>query len=123
MPEIEVPSHLVLGTKATKRKAEFQVFSEAEVEAILANLPVMAKGNRAPVAFPVRARFEIAWETALRPATARQASDAPTDYRKGGERRWSCETRPTRTRFGRELPLTEREARGRRSIRFVRLRG
>lgn len=60
MPEIEVPSHLVLGTRATKRKATFQVFSEAEIESVLAQLPVETKGHRAPAAYPVRARFAIA---------------------------------------------------------------
>jgi integrase len=106
MPEIEVPSHLVLGTRATKRKAEFQVFTESEIESVLAHLPIQTKGHRAPEAYPVRARFEMAWETALRPATLDKLR-APDDYRKGAKT-LVVRDEADKTRFGRELPLTDR---------------
>jgi integrase len=107
MPEIEVPGRSVLGTKCSQtRKATFQVFSEAEIEGVLAKLPVMAKGHRAPVAFAVRARYEIAWETALRPATLDKLR-APDDYRRGAAT-LVIRDEIDKTRFGRELPLSER---------------
>jgi site-specific recombinase XerD len=107
MPEIEVPGRSVLGTKCSQtRKATFQVFSEAEIEGVLAKLPVMAKGHRAPVAFAVRARYEIAWETALRPATLDKLR-APDDYRRGATT-LVIRDEIDKTRFGRELPLSAR---------------
>jgi integrase len=106
MPEIEVPGHRVLGTKGTERKTEYQIFTEAEIDSIVAQLPLYVKAPRAPVPYPVRARFEVAWETALRPATLNRIR-APEDYRKGADTLIIREE-ADKARFGRDLPLSAR---------------
>jgi hypothetical protein len=83
MPEIETPGRRVLGTPvANARKRDSLIFMADEIAAIVARLPVYWSAPRAKTPYPVRARFIVAWETALRPRTLAKL-EAPTDYRKG----------------------------------------
>jgi hypothetical protein len=52
------------------------------MEAIIAALPEYATSKRSGLRFPVRARFVIAWEYALRPQTLNKLS-VPEHYRQG----------------------------------------
>ena len=106
MPEIETPSRHVVGTRSTKnRKRTFLIFTGDEVAAIISKLPEMARGPRAPIPFPVRTRFVVAWETALRPQTIDQLR-APDDYRRGNAG-LLIRDEVDKNRFGREVPLSE----------------
>lgn len=106
MPEIETPSRHVVGTRSTKnRKRTFLIFTCNEVAAIVSKLPLMARGPRAPIPFPVRARFVVAWETALRPQTIDQLR-APDDYRRGSTS-LLIRDEVDKNRFGREVPLSD----------------
>jgi hypothetical protein len=62
IPEFEVPGRLVLGTRASTRKAEYQIFSPTEIAAVLANLPDWTKPRRVsgptlPGPSPLRGRL------------------------------------------------------------------
>jgi hypothetical protein len=105
LPEIETPGRHVVGTRVDgTRKRTFLIFTADEIAAILANLPETAQGHRAPAPFPVRARFTVAWETALRPQTIDQLR-APDDYRPGNST-LLIRDEADKNRFGRELPLS-----------------
>ena len=105
LPEIETPDRHVVGTRVDgTRKRTFLIFTADEIAAILANLPEMAQGHRAPAPFPVRTRFTVAWETALRPQTIDQLR-APDDYRPGNTT-LLIRDEADKNRFGRELPLS-----------------
>jgi site-specific recombinase XerD len=115
VPEFEMPGRLVLGTRSSSRKSEYQIFSAKEITAILAKLPEWTKPRRVSgPPFPVRARYELAWETALRPATLDKLL-APDDYQKGA-RRLLIRDAADKTRFGRELPLSSRARRALDSV-------
>ncbi len=106
MPGIETPSRHVVGTRSTKnRKRTFLIFTADEVAAIIGKLPEIARGPRAPIPFPVRARFVVAWETALRPQTIDQLR-APDDYRRGNAS-LLIRDEVDKNRFGREVPLSK----------------
>ncbi len=105
LPEIETPSRHVVGTRVDgTRKRTFLIFTADEIAAIVASLPETAQGHRAPAPFPVRARFTVAWETALRPQTIDQLR-APDDYRPGNST-LLIRDEADKNRFGRELPLS-----------------
>ena len=102
--QIETPSRHVLGTRVDgSRKRTFLIFTADEMAAIIGKLPQMAQCTRAAVPFPVRARFIVAWETALRPQTIDQLR-APDDYRRGGTA-LLIRDEVDKNRFGRELRL------------------
>ncbi len=106
MPEIETPGRRVLGHSAeSARKKTFLVFTAQEMAAIIAKLPEHATSKRSGETFPVRARFIMAWETSLRPATLDKLS-VPDNYRRGS----TCLTitdNVDKSRFRREVPLSE----------------
>jgi len=105
MPEIETPGRRVLGTPvANARKRDSLIFTANEIAAIVARLPVYWSAPRAKAPYPVRARFIVAWETALRPRTLAKL-EAPTDYRQG-EATLRIRDEVDKNRFGRELPLS-----------------
>lgn len=88
------------GTRALNRKAKAIPITRAEALAILAHLP-----ERSASGLPVRARFTVQWETALRQATIGRLR-VPEHYRKGATT--LLITDPIdKARFGRELPLTD----------------
>lgn len=86
------------------RKKSFLVFSSEEAEAIISHLPEFY--GRPGKQFPIKARFEVMWETSLRPATL-DAICAPEDYRVG-DTTLRIRSEIDKARFGREVPLTER---------------
>jgi integrase len=105
LPEIETPGRRVLGTPVeSARKNVSLVFTADEVASILGHLPEYHSAPRAPERYPVRARFVVAWETALRPQTLAQLR-APDDYRKGAEM-LVIRDEADKNRFGRQLPLS-----------------
>jgi hypothetical protein len=106
MPEIETPGRRVLGTPVPNaRKKVSLIFTVDEVAAIVARLPEYWSAPRAQVPYPVRARYIVAWETALRPQTIAKLV-APTDYRPGAAT-LLLRDEVDKNRFGRELPLTD----------------
>lgn len=86
------------------RKTEPLVLSPQEIEQVIANLP--EDGRRYKTRYPVKARFEVAWETALRPATLDELR-VPLDW-KPGTPTLKIRDEIDKARFGREVPLTAR---------------
>jgi hypothetical protein len=120
LPLVELPPRHVAGTTASQsRKRKFLVFTEAEIEAVLARLPEWTESKKKKGSFPVRARFIVAWETGLRPSTLCKLC-APGDYRRG-DQHLVIREEADKADFGRELPLTS--ARERRSTRCAPTQG
>jgi integrase len=106
MPEIETPGARVLGTPVLNaRKRVSLIFTAEDVAAIVARLPAYWSAPRAPVPYPVRARYIVAWETALRPRTIGKLA-APADYRPGATT-LQIRDEVDKNRFGRELPISD----------------
>jgi integrase len=106
MPEIETPGARVLGHSAeSARKQTFLVFTAKEMAAIIAKLPAHAASKRSGERFPVQARFQVAWESSLRPATLDKLS-VPENYRAGCAALTITDD-VDKNRFRRELPLSE----------------
>jgi integrase len=106
LPLIDTPGRRVLGTPVKNaRKNVSLVFTADEIARILAHLPELHSAPRAPERYPMRARFVVAWETALRPQTLAQLR-APDDYRKGAEA-LVIRDEIDKNRFGRELPISD----------------
>jgi hypothetical protein len=89
-----------------KRKRQAVELGEDEVEAILAEVAEWSPGGKRGGPFPLRARYTVAFETALRPATL-DAIMAPADYRKGSAV-LRIRDEIDKARFGREVPLSPR---------------
>ncbi|MGA9656597.1 MAG: tyrosine-type recombinase/integrase, partial [Polyangia bacterium] len=105
MPEIETPGRRVLGhVQASSRKRTFLVFTAEEIKSIIAQLPEHALSKRSGERFPVRARFVVAWESSLRPATLAKLS-VPENYRVGASA-LTITDETDKSRFGRELPVS-----------------
>ena len=107
MPEIESPDKSKLGKPVPKaRKVKFQVFTAEEMAAIISHLPETARSRKMRgLPYPLRARFIVAWETALRPQTLNQLR-APDDYQPGAAA-LTIRDEADKNRFGRDLPLSE----------------
>ena len=108
MPLIESPPPKVTGTADKKKphKTEPVPLDETEVEQLIQHLPEFSKRSRWSEPYPVRARFEVAWETGLRPATL-DSLMAPLDY-KPGRTTLRVRDEADKARDGRELPLSDR---------------
>jgi integrase len=92
---------------SVRRRQRAPDLSSQEVEAILALLPERSESRiRELPGFPVRARFELMWETTLRPATLDKLS-VPENWAPG-ERVIRLEAADDKEAYGREIPLTER---------------
>ena len=105
-PEIEPPGARVVGTTVTNaRKQRFLIFTAQEIESIIAALPECATVNRTGEKLAVRARFVVAWETSLRPATLDKLS-VPENYRAGSSSLTITDC-IDKNRFRRDLPLSE----------------
>jgi integrase len=76
-----------------------------ETAVLLAALPAWSTPRGGRSAFPVRARFVVAYETALRPATL-DALSCPEHWTRGAKS-LRIPDELDKARFGRELPLTE----------------
>jgi len=106
LPEIKAPGARVLGHSAgSARKQNFLVFTAEEIAAIVTKLPEFATVNSSGERFPVRARFVLAWETSLRPATLDKLS-VPENYRPGSTVLHITDEMD-KNRFRRDLPLSE----------------
>ncbi len=97
-----------LGTPHSKRRrGEATPVTVEQIEAILERLPELSKGRRqAP--YPVKARFEVAWETGLRPATLEKLS-VPEHY-EPGKREIKLTKQIDKNRWARTVPISERAA-------------
>jgi integrase len=105
MPKIKTPGKRVLGcVQASARKQKFLVFTAEEVEDILAELPEYARSKRLGARFPVRSRFVLAWEYALRPETLNRLS-VPEHYRPNSAA-LTITDEIDKCRYGRDLEVT-----------------
>jgi integrase len=92
------------GKRAGKQRERAVHISPAEAAAILALLPLESKtidGRK----WPLRARFEFMWETALRPETLSRLS--VPDHWRPGARHLELTNEDDKARFGREVDLTD----------------
>jgi integrase len=93
-----------LGTPFEKRRrSRPTALTPVEVAAVIDALPEWSSSKKCE-RFPVRARFRVAWETALRPKTISKLS-VPNNYVRGGAILVITDE-IDKIRFGRELPLT-----------------
>jgi hypothetical protein len=104
-PRIPAPGKKVLGKRAKHR--ELVELTEQEVLALVAALPEWGHArNGTHTEYPIRARFEFAWETGMRPEMIDKLR-APEHYRRGAR-----ELRLTKdidkNRYARGLPLTSK---------------
>lgn len=108
VPHVQNPPTTATGqrNKARNPKSRPVPLDEAEVERVIAQLPEWFSAPRCPKRYPVRARFELAWELGLRPATLSELR-APDDYAPGRDT-LIIRDEVDKARFGRELPLTAR---------------
>src|SRR5690606_17190467 len=76
-----------------------------ECARVIAALPQWTRPRGDAPSFAVRARFVVAWETALRPATL-DALSVPEHYSRGADS-LQISDEIDKARFGRVLPLTD----------------
>jgi integrase len=69
LPDFPALPKKALGTRKPGRRGPPTELSEAEARAVLAALPELSPRSRKGKRWPVRARFVLAFETGLRPAT------------------------------------------------------
>lgn len=90
-----------VGTHAGKQRRVAVELSPVEVERFIEKLPVTSRGK-----FAIRARFIVAYETGLRPATLDKLM-VPDHYKRGRDHLW-LDPGIDKARFGREVPLSPR---------------
>lgn len=106
VPEFPRLARRALGTPyAQRRRGKATSLSPEECAALIAALPESSTPRGGRHAFPVRARFVVAYETALRPATL-DALSVPEHYSPGSATLLIGDE-DDKARFGREVPLTE----------------
>lgn len=108
-PIVEPPAKNVTGTADASRphKAKATKITQAEADAIIKRLPVLAaRARRGPDRHRVRDFYVVAWETALRPATIGRLR-VPEHYRRGA-RELFVPKEIDKARFERGLPLTQK---------------
>lgn len=93
------------GVRAGKQRAKFVHITREQGAAILALLPAESK-TIAGQKWPLRARFEFAWETALRPGTLGELR--VPDHWRPGSRILEIPDGDDKARWGREVDLTDR---------------
>lgn len=105
-PTIKNPPKRKLGTldKTRPHKRRPVELDEEQTKAIIEELPEYSRSRRKKLRFAVRARFEFAYETGLRPSTIDKIR-VPEDYRRGAEH-LQIRDEIDKARFGRELPLS-----------------
>lgn len=89
---------------AVRRRGKATDIEPEEARAIIAALPSWSKARLGVPAFPVRARFIVMYETALRPATLNVLS-VPEHYTRGSSKLVIADE-IDKARYGRELPLS-----------------
>lgn len=102
-PKVAALPKKATGKRSGKQRSKPVEIVEAQALEIIGHLPVTSKriGDRA---WPIRARFMVAWETALRPTTLAQLS-APANYRRGS-RELVLDDADDKARYGRSVPLS-----------------
>lgn len=111
LPVIPAIKHSVEGTPwKQRRRVRAPEYSPEEIEAVLAALPEESERE----GWHVRARFVVAYETCLRPATLDKLS-CPENYRRGAEVITLTDA-DDKEAFGRELPLTKRAQEALKSV-------
>jgi integrase len=107
---LESPEFPKLPRKATgtafsvRRRGTATELTPEECERLIAALPQWSRPRSGKPSFPVRARFIVAYETALRPATL-DALSVPEHYSRGAGTLVITDE-IDKARFGRTLPLT-----------------
>jgi integrase len=107
---VESPEFPALPRKATgtafaqRRRGKATELSPEECVELISALPQWSRPRAGQPSFPIRARFVVAYETALRPATL-DALCAPEHYSRGSETLVITDE-IDKARFGRTLPLT-----------------
>jgi len=89
---------------ASRRRGVATELAPEDCERLIAALPQWSRPRPSQPSFPVRARFIVAYETALRPATL-DALEAPLHYSRGSDTLVITDE-IDKARFGRVLPLT-----------------
>jgi integrase len=89
----------------TRRRGKATELSPEECEALIASLPQRSRPRGDVGSYPIRARFIVAHETALRPATL-DALSVPEHYSRG-LKQLVITDEIDKARFGRVLPLTD----------------
>jgi len=104
-PEFPKLPRKAIGTAfAVRRRGKATDISLEECEALIAALPGWTRPRTDQPSFPIRARFVVAFETALRPATL-DALSVPEHYSRGSSTLTITDD-IDKARFGRVLPLT-----------------
>ncbi len=102
-----IPKHVNGTAYGERRRTKAPELSPAEIEGILRALPEWSgNGKRKNGIYPVRARFELMWETTLRPETIEKLS-VPQHW-SPGERVLRITKEIDKEAHDREVPLTER---------------
>lgn len=96
------------GTRTGKQRAKFVHVTSEEARAILDLLPEESKTIRGRK-WPLRARFEFMWETALRPETLSRLT-VPDNWRPGAKHVELADD-DDKARYGREVDLTPKALR------------
>lgn len=102
MPPLPVLSKKAMGTRSGPQRAKANELSPEQVEAFIAALPEWSERTRKGAHFAVRARFRVAYETGLRPATL----DA-LRWRHWTGTHLIIDDAHDKARFGRDVPLSE----------------
>lgn len=104
-PIIPKPPKRALGTAcAVRRRGKATELTREQVLAVINRLPEFSASKRvAP--FPIRTRFVVAYETALRPGTL-DALSVPEHYTKGAAS-LTITDEMDKARYGRSLPLSD----------------
>lgn len=104
-PEFPPLPRKAIGTAfAQRRRGKATDLQPEECDALIAALPRWSRPRAGQPSFAVRARFIVAYETALRPATL-DALSVPEHYSRGSET-LTITDEIDKARFGRVLPLT-----------------
>lgn len=100
-----VPKRAVGKAFGLRRRSPAIELSPEETEKIVKALPLWSNSPRLEVQFPIRARFEVAYQTGLRPELL-DALLAPLHYRKG-QRTIHITTELDKGRWARDVPLSD----------------
>jgi len=104
-PVVPKPPRRALGTPfAVRRRGKPTELTREQVLAVINRLPEYSASKRVSP-FPVRGRFVVAYETALRPATL-DALSVPQHFTKGAAS-LTITDEIDKARYGRSLPLSE----------------
>ena len=103
-PIVDPPPAKATGVRSGPQRSSPVAITEGQAMAIVGALPERSKriGGRK---WPVRARYLVAWETGLRPATL-AALRVPEHYRPGAGEGLVIDDADDKARYGRTVPLS-----------------